>query len=442
MRVYERLRLLGSRFTNLCTLYENRLRRLSKECAWIVLGQAAAAVGALIGVRLITELLDPTAYGELALAMTMAALINQTVLGPLGGGIVRFYAPAQEHGDLDGYLRAVRRLLLSATWAIVVLNLVLVVGLLLGGHPEWIKIATAAILFAIFSGYNSILSGIQNAARQRAASAFYQGAEPWVRVSVAAGLLVWLGASSTVAMVGYAIAVMLVLGSQYAHFRKSVTQNPATDGKELDWRERIWEYSWPISTFGIFTWMQQASDRWALEMFATTREVGLYGVLCQLAQYPIMIVTGIAVQLLAPILYQRVGDARDGERNASARSLNWRLTWAIIGLTGGGFALALIFHARIFRVLLAEEYSSKSYLLPWMILAAGIFAAGQSVALNLMCLMKTRAIMTAKIVTALLGTALNIAGAYWYSTTGVVIASILFSMLFFAWMAVLSKVKD
>ena len=54
-----------------------RFRRLSKEGAWIVLGQAIAVLGALASVRLLTELLDPAAYGELALGMTVASLADR-----------------------------------------------------------------------------------------------------------------------------------------------------------------------------------------------------------------------------------------------------------------------------------------------------------------------------------------------------------------------------
>ena len=96
-----------------------RFRRLSKEGFWIVLGQVMAVLGSLVGVRLLTELLDPAAYGELALGMTLATLVNQTVLGPLGNGVTRFYSPAVEQGDLGGYFNAVRRMVLLATGIIV-----------------------------------------------------------------------------------------------------------------------------------------------------------------------------------------------------------------------------------------------------------------------------------------------------------------------------------
>ena len=57
-----------------------RFRRLSIEGSWIVIGQGAAVAGSLVGVRLMTGLLAPAAYGELALGMTAATLVNQAIL--------------------------------------------------------------------------------------------------------------------------------------------------------------------------------------------------------------------------------------------------------------------------------------------------------------------------------------------------------------------------
>src|ERR1035437_4523824 len=124
-----------------------RFRRLSKEGAWIVFGQVTAILGSLASVRLLTELLDPAAYGELALGMTVAAVVNQTVIRPLSNGVTRFYAPAQERGDLGGYLNAVYRLVSAATAVVVLMILLTVAGLLAAGHTQWIGIASGALVF-------------------------------------------------------------------------------------------------------------------------------------------------------------------------------------------------------------------------------------------------------------------------------------------------------
>ena len=416
----------------------DRVRRLSKEGAWVVLGQATAVLGALASVRLLTELLDPAAYGELALGMTLAGLVNQTVLGPLGSGITRFYAPAQERGELNSYLSAVRALASAATAVIGIMMLFAAAGLTIAGSREWIVIACAALVFSGLSGCNAILSGIQNAARQRAIVALHQGIEPWARLLLAAALLLWLGATSTVAMAGYAAGAALVLGSQYAFFRKTIHDGGIASDRR-GWQQRIWKYSWPISIFGAFTWLQLASDRWALEGFATTQDVGLYASLFQLGYYPMSIATGMAVQFLVPIIYQRAGDASDNRRNAGVDRLSWRLTAVALCLTGVVFLAALVFHAQLFRIFVAAEYASVSHLLPWMLLAGGLFAAGQTVALNLMSRMKTQMMIAPKLTTAALGVALNFAGAYWYGVSGIVGAGVLFSGAYFLWMAMLAR---
>ncbi len=414
-----------------------RLHRLSKEGLWILLGQAAAVLGSLAGVRLITELLAPAAYGELALGLTVSALVNQTILGPLANGVSRFYAPAREQGDLGGYLSAVRRLAMIATGIIFLIVLLALAGLLSAGRAQWIGITAAALAFAALSGYNVILNGIQNAARQRAIVALHQGIESWLRFLVAAALLLWLGASSALAMAGYALAAVLVLGSQYLFFRNTErARGGAADPGH--WQRQMWNYSWPISLFGVFTWVQLASDRWALQLFATTEEVGTYAALFQLGFYPMSVASTVAMQFLAPIFYQRAGDASDSRRNADVHALSWKLTGLSLAATAAAFLLALLFHRQIFRLLVASEYAGVSQLLPWMLLAGGIFAAGQTIALNLMSQLRTQAMMAVKIVTALAGVALNFAGAYWLGTTGIVIAGVLFSVLYFSWMAALS----
>ena len=419
--------------------HSQRIRRLSKEGFWIVLGNAMAVVGSIIGVRLFTDLLEPVAYGRLALGLTVASLAGQTVFGTLANGITRYYAPAQEKGDFGGYLNAIGRLMVLATGVILLMVIFSVGGLLSTGRTKWITIVTASLVFALLSGYNSILSGIQNAARQRSIVALHQGMESWARFLVAVGLMLWLGATTAVAIIGYGIAVVLVLGSQFIFFRSTVSMKINGVSRENNWREQIWKYSFPFASWGIFSWAQLASDRWALEFFATTKDVGLYAVLFQLGYYPMAIVTGMAVQLLAPIIYQRAGDASDNRRNAKVNSLCWRLTWAALGATGGAFLVTSLFHTLIFRILAGKEYAAISYLLPWMFLAGGVFAASQTISLNLMSQMKTHTMTMPKITTASMGIIFNFAGAYLYGITGIVMAGVLFSVSHFLWMAMLSK---
>ena len=415
-----------------------RLRRISKESAWVAFGQLAAVLGALVGVRLLTELLDPASYGELALGMTLATLIHQCIFGPLGNGIVRFWSPAQEANDLSGYLSVVRNMLVRATGLVIALVVLLLGVLSYSGRGAWAVMAVLASIFALLRGYNSILGGMQNAARQRIVFAFHQGTEAWLRFLLAAAVIVWLGSISTAAMGGYVLAIIVILTSQALFFRRiaPVIKDPAPS--EL-WREQIWQFSWPFAAFGLFTWAQVASARWSLEVFADTKDVGLYAVLFQLGVYPMSIFTAMVIQYLAPIFYERAGDAQDTVRNENVSVLGARLTTIALSLTIVATVCMLVLHKPIFRLFVAEEYRSVSYLLPWLVFAGGLIAAAQTVELNLMSMLKTHSMLYAKVMTAVAGVIFNYLGARYYGTSGVVVANVLFAVPYFSWMLYLKN---
>jgi O-antigen/teichoic acid export membrane protein len=390
-------------------------------------------------VRVLTEYLDPVQYGQLALGLTLAGLVNQTVLGGITAGIGRYYSIAAERQDLGGYLLASRYLLAYATAGVLAISLMLMAGLYWLGYSQWIGLAVAALVFSVLSGYNGALSGIQNAARQRAVVAFHSGLDAWLKILLAVGAVLWLGTSSTAIVVGYACSSLLVTISQLFFLRRKIPEQHAPIPNRQHWVQQIWTYSFPITTFGAFTWLQLASDRWALQAFATSSDVGQYAVLFQLGYTPIALITGMAMSFMGPILYQRSGDAADSVRNADVHRLGWRLSQICVMASLLGFAMAFGLHEQLFALLVASDYRGSSYLLPWVVLAGGLFAAGQMLALKLMSEMKPSDMTKAKIVTASIGTLLNVIGAGLAGMQGVVWAMLVFSGIYLIWMAVLAS---
>ena len=102
-----------------------RYRHLVKEGSWIVIGQITSVIGLLVLVRVLTERLNPTQYGQLALGLTVAGLVNQVVMGGVTNGISRFYSVAAERQGLSAYLRSSRSLMIYATLAVLAIGLML-----------------------------------------------------------------------------------------------------------------------------------------------------------------------------------------------------------------------------------------------------------------------------------------------------------------------------
>lgn len=431
-------------FQRLIQGYEDqkaRIHRLFREGGWIVAGQAASVLGALVLVRVLTAYLDPAEYGQLALGLTLATLVNQVVMGGLIAGIGRFYSIATEKGDLWGYLRAARRMLLVATVVVVGLGTILIGALAVADMHHWLWLVAAILVLSIVSSYNSALNGIQNAARQRAIVALHGGMDAWLKIGLVVGVMLWLGTHSAAVAVGYALSAFIVTLSQFVFLKRLIAKQGASNAHAVNenWAGQMWLFSWPFSVWGVFTWGQQASERWALERFASTSDVGQYTVVFQLGYMPITILLGLVMTLVGPVLYQRSGDTSDLIRNASVQNIAWKVTKFSIALTILGFLAASLWHKWLFHWLVAEPFRESSFLLPWVMLAGGIFSSGQILALKMMSELRSKSLLIAKVATAVLGILANIIGACLYGMEGVIGAGLFFSVIYFCWMVFLAN---
>jgi O-antigen/teichoic acid export membrane protein len=418
-------------------LSASRLARLSREAFWIALGQVAAAAGLVVGVRVLTAVLPPAAYGHLALGMTAVVLAQQTIISPLGGAALRFFAAARDAGETPAFLRDLVSLLRSASLILLALALIAVVAIAGTGHLTWVALAITAVVFALLSGYSATLDGLQNALRQRAIVAWHNGVAPWLRFGLAFVAVRAFGQSGASAMAGYATGAALVFASQLWFFRGHARQ--AGVAGQRPWRARLLRYAWPFAVWGLFAWAQMASDRWALQAFAGAEDVGLYAVLYQLGYYPLALLSGWVSQLAAPVMFSRAGVGTDPARLRDSARVAKFLVATTLALTVVAAAAIVPMHQWLFSFLVAAEYRSVSWLLPWMVFSGGLFASGQVAALTVLSGADSRPLLGPKVVTSLIGAILNVVGAYAFGLPGVVAANLVFSATFLTWMLLIGS---
>jgi len=412
-----------------------RLRRLFTEGSWIVAGQIVSMLGALVLVRVLTEYLDPLQYGQLALGLTVAGLVNQVVMGGIVSGIGRFYSIATEKQDIPGYLDASRRLMTYATLAVLAIGLTLLAGLLFLGYPQWVGLVVAVLLFSVLSGYKSTLSGIQNAARQRAVVAFHGGLDAWLKVLFALGLLLWLGSSGTAVVIGYAISSLLVTGSQFLFLRRLIPRQSELSGDSAQWTQQMWVYSWPMAAAGFFNWGYFASQRWALELFATTSEVGQFYGLTQIAYTPICMAGGMLLSFLTPILYARAGDARDVDRLRNTHRVVIRVAAFGLGMTIALAVASCFGHGIVFRLMVAPEYRGISMYMPFVVIAAGVLQVSQAMGSIILIRRKTSAMLPLAIWGQLYISAQNFLFVYFWGIPGLIFSMVIGALLHLGWMS-------
>lgn len=406
-------------------------------------GAFISIVGSLALVRILTHYLNPGQYGELALALTVANLINQVVMCGLISGIGRFYSIAKDRQDLQGYLSQSYQLLKYSAWATLLIGTCLLIGVAMTSYGEWATLVFVTIMFSIVSNYNGVYGDIQNAARNRPIVVFNNSLDTIFKIVFVYLVTLIFGASSTIVIVGYLLSATLVFVSNTVLLKYAIpqqspgnTKNPETS---KNWQKLIWTYAWPFSAWGIFTWAQQASDRWALEIFSTTEEVGVFAVLFQLGYVPIITLSGLLASFLTPIFFSRAGDATDQRRNVSVHRINMMVTYTMMALTVVAFSMTWALHQLVFMIFVSPEFRGHSYLLPWFVLAGGLFATGQMLVLKVLSEVRPRILLTVKIGTAVLGVVLNIAGAWVAGISGVIAALVIFSVVYLTGMLWLTR---
>lgn len=405
-------------------------------------GQAVAALGSIVGVRVLTLLLDPAEYGEFALGLTIAVLLSQIVLGPLASTSERFYAQSIEAGRTGAYFAALRRLTAMASALILAGGLVLALALFIAGRAEWLPLVTSAVIFALLSGWEGVLDAIQNAARQRAVVAWHQSLRQWLRPCLAFILVATIAASGSVGLAAYALASALVLGSQSWFFQRGphrIALGEASRTAVGALERRMLAYATPFSMWGLFTWVQISSDRWALQLLGSSEQVGLYAIVLQLGLYPINLVAALLVQFAAPIVFAHAGEGVEIARMTSAARLCWLLAAGMLGFSLLLAAVTIPLHRAIFSVAVGPQYQAVSYLLPVAVLAGGLFNVGQLLALVPMALGATRSLLAPKIGTALVALVLNALGAYLFGIAGVLVAGLLFAAFYLAWVTLIGR---
>jgi O-antigen/teichoic acid export membrane protein len=411
----------------------SRYRRIGSELFWVGTGQASAAVGTLISLRVLTSLLGPSVFGEVALSLTVWNLVSGVVFTGPGSATVRFFGAAQEENQLASFFSAAWKVLLQRTALFAIVLFGLLIGVNVSGYRHLTPLVLVVSVGAVVVAFSTILDGVQNAARQRVVVAWHNAIGQWLRFLFAAALVSLFGPSSIATLAGFSAAAIVVLTSQYLFFvrlaRRALVEAPPSTAEGIGiWSQKMSRYAWPFAIFGIMGWVQSSSERWALQTFGDAASVGLYAALSQIGFGPVVLLSNVASQLVGPIFFSRVGSATDPTRVERTRRLNMRVILMFVLLGTAAVLTTLFFHRPILRLFVAPEFRHVSALLPVMTLSGGCYACSHIATYLFLSQTDTWSLLNPKHVSAVFATILLFVGAFFYSLKGVIWASAISSL--------------
>lgn len=350
--------------------------------AWVAGGQVFAALGTLLGIKLLTSMLSPSSYGEVALAITVSGVINLFLFGPLSQAAMRFYAICSEQGSLSEYGFVVRKFVTRISLILMALSLVaaLVLWNLIEGI--WASWALLAVIFGVVAGVFSIPITILSAMRERRLVAVLQVLDVWLRVLVAALFVAYVN-DSRAAVGGFATSGVLVLAVAAIVLRKRL---PTFVGKDSDHgtndlSDRFISFALPFVWFASFAAISQFGDRWVLQGAIGEAEVGVYAVLQQVATMPLMFLYAVMSSFVAPIVFSKVGSHLGGKRHNEARKLIYVASGVFCAMAAMLGMTAVVFFEPLIGFVSSKDYIGSILAFSMIYGATALFLLAQFIAL-------------------------------------------------------------
>jgi O-antigen/teichoic acid export membrane protein len=362
-----------------------RALKLSPEAFWIFLGQVGTAIVGLLGIKVLTYLLDPSEFGKLALASTAVSLISTNLFSPLGQGLMRFWAISREGENLGGFYAISNRYREYVTYISGLVATVLIIAVGLSKGIDWALLVAFSFGVGVASGWLDVIVSIFTAARKRRWIAFLNIGNAFFRLAIGALLIILIASSASWVMVGYLLATFLIFVVAESLYRRIVSEvsPPILKIKQSiplfqGLGRQIFSYSCPFVIWGMFNWVYMSCDRWSLQAFYGEDIVGAFAVVSSVATYPIIFGSSFLSTLFTPIVFQRAGDLKSTQNIDSANKILWTMVGVYIIGIAVLIALYAVFHHPLILLISNVHFARFSYLLPWLTVAWGLFYLGQA----------------------------------------------------------------
>ena len=377
------------------------IKEVFKDMGRYLPSSIVPAVVGLIAVPIITRLFSPNDYGNYVLVLATVSVLLLVTAGWLSSSTIRFFPAYQLNSDLGEFYATIVKLALISVAIITFLSLgilFLIKGSISSSFYSLMRIGI--LVFIVTSLFNVLLHFL----RAKRHIGWYTFFSIWHKVmALAFGvvLVVFLRCGVEGLLWGSVISIALVI---------TLLWKVAIEGPELrtaDFSTPLFmqaaKYGFPIVVASLAQWILSLSDRYILEFFWGSREVGVYSLGYAVSQQSIFLVVSLFWLAATPI--EMAIWETQGER-ASQEFLS-KLTryYLLIGLPAV-VGLSVLAKSLI-GVLAPREYYQGYKIVP--LVALGVFLLGlrRRFASGLTYHKKTHLSMFCVVSSALLNVGLN-----------------------------------
>lgn len=413
----------------------DRVKRYYSEMGWVAFGQAGLAVGYILAIKLISAVLDVEEFGRFSLGLTLINLVQLSLFTPLAQGLMRYWSISVQQRNLAAFQEVSGKWMIRLVFGSILAAIALMAGAMTLHQGRWV----AVIGLSMFSGaLGGCVNGdifVMNANRSRKAAAWFNVFSACLRPSVGFAFAIGFWRRAEAVLLGYVIVSLVMAPVSRGFLRswisKSVEKSVEPEPVQQTLSNQILAFSWPFLPLGIFSWIQQSSDRWALQAALGPEAVGRFAVVSQMAFYPMVFLSGILQLFFMPIAYSKAEEHSESRDGAFL---------VLIWLVGAFLLLAIIvvgflgsFQEELVLLVSRSAYTGYHAYLPGMGIAWGLYYLGVVLSGFGLVAEKSRIYLPAGLVSAIVAAVGCFLGASACGPQGVVVALWLSGGIYAAW---------
>jgi O-antigen/teichoic acid export membrane protein len=414
------------------------IRDLVRDLAKYLPAQIAPAIMGFIAIPIVTRLFPPADYGNYALVISTVSILA-VIVGWLSMSIIRFHPVYERGGRLEEFHSSVVKLLFISVFALATIFL----GILFVAKSHvpaqlWHLMLVGTLFFVLTSSFQVLQSFL----RARRQVSWYSGFSVWYSVAaLGVGLalimvfhygvegLLWGNVLSLV--IAIPLLWMVVLRGRNTLRAKGISAELTKD---------MAKYGFPLVVGNLAAWILSLSDRYVIELYRGSQEVGIYSASYAVSQNSIMLLASLFIFAAGPLsmnIWEREGKEKSQEFVTKVTRYYLLLCLpAVVGLS--------VVAKPAIGVLAAPEYHLGYRIVAVVVFGAFFLGLQQMFQLGLIFYKKTGHVMIAVVISGLLNLGLNfwLVPQYGYMAAAVttlvsyaflLVAMIVISRRYFVW---------
>ncbi|MBZ0200601.1 MAG: oligosaccharide flippase family protein, partial [Ignavibacteriaceae bacterium] len=379
------------------------------EIAWVIAGQTLSVVLGFIIIKILSGL-GTEQYGVYVLVLTAAAFAGSLFYGPLTQGFLRFYYTYSEKNKQTLFSKYFLRLLFFL--CLLVLASAVIFTFANFAFPFY-KLKYFFLITGIFVAalkFNEFFNSVLNLLRKLKLNSILQCIEKTISILLLVLLLKLNVLDIETAVIILAAAALIFGSGKFLYFKKLLPAQQSDNPKQIqnEIKSILFPYVIPFVLWGVSAWLQLNGEKWIINEYLSTSDVGIYGVMMAVVNSLVVIPNNIIVEFAMPIIFKYYADLKQKQNIITGYIYIKLIFILVLFLTVGATLVSFFAGSFLIKLISNDSFATFSHLLPSLTLGTGLFFTGQALTNLGMALNKPGKYLAPKIAVGILSVILNL----------------------------------